>query len=880
MPKFPLQLLLVILLLVSPAWAQDYLAEGDRLTRWGVLQDADSAYQKALETASDSKARKVVLFRRLALAEALQNRRGAESIIATIRKEPLDENDEIRLLASEGTLAYQAREYGPAEKFFSEVERQTQNPDNSVKALSRFAALSFLYHKKVTESGWPGDAEIKSHAAELFKPLDIVPKQHLLEPLAVTRANLWYEIWVRAYLKRILNDPEMQNKRLQDLSNGVKLINLAFLGRFLQLKDPEAGALVLQYTLLMAEELAPKRPAQAQQWLAGVGNVIKTGRRVVKQAKLGPEMTSTGLAYFEARFAEVKGQILIAQGKVNVGLRELAQAATTLKQAELEIPLLRVLIKNLAIRLKLRKIKNPEMAKPVLEEAKMLATKLNRPLDLLTVLVLEATLERKLGSKENAVRLHKDAIVKLEQAAPYLALRSLEFDIISAAYDPLIQLLTAQNQTAQALEYQQRRMALTQLSKHRLSGMKTKNPEVEKALAEAAAKKAEGERLQAELEAAQVLKKKDEIAKIESSIGSNRAEFLKALNDIGKADPQYASAVIIRPTSFARIQSKLPAGALLIQYCITDSETLIFTATKDNLSIQKVPVTREEMVEKIRAGRKAAHRVGSRLLPLETLYELLIKPVEGQVDKSSVVIIAPTEELYHVPFAALVRSQNGKKQFLIDQTPLVTVAGTDTLLSITDQKQSNDGHILIIGDPDGSLPAAREEASEIGALFPSSTTYIADQAKGDLIRRIDPKTKLLHLATHAVTNSEDVNSSYLVMADNGRLTLGEVYGLDLDGLSLVTLSACKTALGQDQPTWAVASLAQAFHLAGAETLIASLWSVSDDSTRNLMVHFYSMLQQGKPKAEAMRLAQLELKKSKRYSHPYYWSGFSVIGDWQ
>lgn len=115
-------------------------------------------------------------------------------------------------------------------------------------------------------------------------------------------------------------------------------------------------------------------------------------------------------------------------------------------------------------------------------------------------------------------------------------------------------------------------------------------------------------------------------------------------------------------------------------------------------------------------------------------------------------------------------------------------------------------------------------------------------------------------------------------ADNGLLTALDVTGLDLLGTELVVLSACETGLGDVQVGEGVIGLQRAFTIAGAQTLVMSLWSVDDEATRELMVEFYRRLLAGEGKANALRHAQEELRKKPEYDHPYYWAAFVLLGD--
>jgi hypothetical protein len=113
-------------------------------------------------------------------------------------------------------------------------------------------------------------------------------------------------------------------------------------------------------------------------------------------------------------------------------------------------------------------------------------------------------------------------------------------------------------------------------------------------------------------------------------------------------------------------------------------------------------------------------------------------------------------------------------------------------------------------------------------------------------------------------------------AEDGLLTAEDVTGLDLLATELVVLSACETGLGRVHVGEGVFGLRRAFVLAGARTLVMSLWKVPDEPTRELMVDFYHRLLAGEGRAEALRQAQLALKA--KYPEPFYWGAFICQGD--
>ena len=99
------------------------------------------------------------------------------------------------------------------------------------------------------------------------------------------------------------------------------------------------------------------------------------------------------------------------------------------------------------------------------------------------------------------------------------------------------------------------------------------------------------------------------------------------------------------------------------------------------------------------------------------------------------------------------------------------------------------------------------------------------------------------------------------------------------GTKLVTLSACDTGVGEVQNQEGVYGLRRAFVLAGAETLVMSLWPVSDYITREAMVDYYARLRTGVGRGDALRQAKLKLLKRQSRRHPYYWAAFIQSGEW-
>ncbi len=320
----------------------------------------------------------------------------------------------------------------------------------------------------------------------------------------------------------------------------------------------------------------------------------------------------------------------------------------------------------------------------------------------------------------------------------------------------------------------------------------------------------------------------------------------------------------------------------------------------------------------------------------ETLRRAVFDPCVAALGECTRLFIAPDGELALVPFEALpVRESD----HLIDDFSISYVSTGRDLIRLDAAPPNSDGSVsaLIIADPDydsGSesvtdfqpdvpferLEATRAEGVEVARLLGADLIAGAYAREGRLKGQRLPR--LIHVATHGFfdpgdeqsepassvastmlgfvggghasgggTKSDPMLRSGLALAganassqgatpDNdvqdGILTAADVSGLDLLHTELVVLSACETGLGEVHAGEGVYGLRRAFAVAGARTLVISLWHVPDAQTKELMVDFYQRIMSGRPRAVALREAQLALKA--RWPDPWYWGAFICQGD--
>lgn len=489
-------------------------------------------------------------------------------------------------------------------------------------------------------------------------------------------------------------------------------------------------------------------------------------------------------------------------------------------------------------------------------------------------------------------------------------------------YDHLIKLLIKKGRAAEALAYLERAKSKSLVDALAGANVTAKDGNVT-ALIEQVRRRSEAVRVaerELEIELAKPEGRRDQtkIAAARAQLNDAQAKYLDAVENIKRANPSHASLVAVNPTDLVKVRKSLPEKTLLLEYFPTDNELYIFVVTRDaEPAIRTVPIKRADLAQLVIHYREALdsasepgvlQRSARRELwkddgkadfktlvaPIKDatlkLYDALIKPAQAEVDQSETLIFVPAAELYYLPIHALGRANSdGSLSFLIEQKRFAYLASADLLTTVavaaTNRNSQSDRPLLALGNPDGSLPAATEEVSTLGKMFTHANVVTGKDATVALVARSTAGTSYVHFATHGFINSMEPKESHLLLAgEPGRLSVKDLvednFKLSFDGTRLVTLSACETNLGGFDPSAVYSSLSRAFAKAGAPTVIASLWSVNDVSTKETMQIFYKELVAGQSKAESLRRAQLAVMRNPRFAHPYFWAPFVVLGDWR
>jgi CHAT domain-containing protein/tetratricopeptide (TPR) repeat protein len=388
---------------------------------------------------------------------------------------------------------------------------------------------------------------------------------------------------------------------------------------------------------------------------------------------------------------------------------------------------------------------------------------------------------------------------------------------------------------------------------------------------------------------------------------------------ISRASPRFASLQYPKPLDLPAAKKSLDPGTVLLSYCVMKEKTLLFVVSTGSFRAFTLPVGAEALGSSVNLFRSLLLRgreerePGAALLSAgRRLFDTLVAPAAAEVEASSRVLVSPDGPLLGLPFAALVKTGKSGPLFLAEWKPTHHALSATVYAQVRARpfRRAFPLSLAAFGDPRTPartvaetagmhpamryhaglppLPAARDEVEGIAAVFgPLASTYIGEQATEEALKAVAASARYLHFACHALLDRRFPLDSGLALApsadgsgrENGLLQAWEIFErvrLDAD---LVTLSACETGLGGEGAGEGLIGLTQAFQYAGARSVLASLWKVSDRSTTVLMKAFYGHLRAGRPKDEALQTAQLDLLRGD-FPHPYHWAAFELIGGWR
>lgn len=415
-----------------------------------------------------------------------------------------------------------------------------------------------------------------------------------------------------------------------------------------------------------------------------------------------------------------------------------------------------------------------------------------------------------------------------------------------------------------------------------------------------------------------------------------------------------AYTIIYRPVTRDIVRASLDPGTVLLSYSVGPEHTDLFVIVPQApIEWHRLPVSAEVLRGRIEgfAEGLGLHQRGvepifsprgpeARTALARWLFDTLVAPAGDRVVTAKRVLILPDGPLHRLPFAALMRpAENGRNQYLVEWKPTHLVQSLAAYIELRGRRPTEEARkkdrrgLFALGDPVypgphtarrplplavrsalrispsaglQPLPNTAREVSAIGKLFAQAAepqeTLLAANATEEAVKQRLGRARYIHLAVHGFADDRQPDHSFLALSipqelsegrENGILEIWEIIDQLHFDAELATLSACVTGLGPEHSGEGLMSLSRAFQIAGARSVLASLWRVDDESTAELMIRFYRHLLSGMSKDEALRAAQSDLIRGpiqvpnqdgkvevRDFTAPYYWAAFQLFGDWQ
>jgi CHAT domain-containing protein/Tfp pilus assembly protein PilF len=425
---------------------------------------------------------------------------------------------------------------------------------------------------------------------------------------------------------------------------------------------------------------------------------------------------------------------------------------------------------------------------------------------------------------------------------------------------------------------------------------------------------------------------RDQIAALRDELHRLHQEQARIRTRVRAVSPRLAALTYPQPLTLKAASAALDPGTLLLVYSLGHGTSHLFAVSPrdEGLAVFDLATSAEEVREATDRFRRLILRPDSEAFESSTvageLADRLLGAAMDSVGRAERMLIVPDGPLHVLPFAALASQLATGNRHLVEIRPLTTVASATVLSELIKERGTeSERHVVAFGDPDyraaGSvdapallacavrdglrldpLPATRAEVKAIGELYGDrARLWLGAEATEERAGSVGGRVTIVHFAVHGLIDERFPLESALVLTiprarrpahEDGLLQAWEVFErLRLDA-DLVTLSSCNAALGEELAGEGIIGLTRAFQYAGARTVLASLWSVADVSTAELMRRFYTSLEGGDSKDVALQKAQMEFiqgpveveidgeRAELDLSHPFHWAAFQLIGDWR
>lgn len=360
-------------------------------------------------------------------------------------------------------------------------------------------------------------------------------------------------------------------------------------------------------------------------------------------------------------------------------------------------------------------------------------------------------------------------------------------------------------------------------------------------------------------------------------------------------DTKYAKTTI----TIKEVQTELEDDTALIEYFISNDKIITFCITKDDIFIFEnsettlVKNTVQNLLETIKVNNSDINDFSSSAF---ILYQTILEDVVNKLEKNiNQLIIIPDAELYSIPFDVLLTKPVEEKKkypfsiknlsYLLEKYAVSYNYSSVMMLKTKRKKNITTNNVFLGIAPFTSSEELPNSKKELDAILnnigiESNTILIDAEATIENIKEIFINYSIIHFSTHGYMNEENYKLSNIQLY-KGILTNYDIENLDINA-SLVALVACDSNNGKTIKSEGVMSLARSFFIAGAPSLLATLWKINDKEVPEIMKYYYGHLQNSYPKNIALQKAKIDFLTANinngTDSNPYYWSAFVQIGN--
>ena len=333
--------------------------------------------------------------------------------------------------------------------------------------------------------------------------------------------------------------------------------------------------------------------------------------------------------------------------------------------------------------------------------------------------------------------------------------------------------------------------------------------------------------------------------------------------------------------SIATRRTRSAEGVPVLEYTMLEDRLLIWVSTSEGRTVRDYPMSRPVLTDKIgrfvELLRDESDRSEIRTLA-EELHETLVAPVGDLITGFQHVSIVPDRILNRLPFDALVCPEG---QYLVEEHALLETPSSAYFVSRV-RSTAEISKLVAFGSREQNA-SIRAELDGVSRIHEGIQVFDQFDIDRDIFLERMDGASLVQYSGHSVLDGTNALMSSIQLDGNlngpNAVTAMEIANRRLAPNAVVVLASCDSSVGNSTGGVGIRGLTSAFLIAGAGSVVGSLWPVETDSTREIVVRFHRSLKSGLSPAEALREARISfLRDFPDRSHPYYWAGFTVTGN--